>query len=478
MILIAFQDFFVVHSTEVFFVYGLAFFLMGFAIALQSKSSSDIPLAKSLKYLALFGFFHGFVEWGMMFLRLQRELVAINNYENFIVFKTLLNSLSFMFLFIFGTKLLTETKRRWRSMNYIPIVLFSFWLVIYVLSSFFYYDDFRLWINASNTWSRYLLAFPGSIVAAYAIYLQIPILNEKRFHTPPSLLKKFSLVFLGYALAGGLIVPEANFFPASIVNIDSFFAITGIPIYLFRAICGIFMAYYAVHILRIFKQDFQQQLAQAQVLNSIYNERERFSRDLHDGVIQSIYGVGLYLENATISIDQEPEKAKSHIQVVTVKLNDIISQMRNYIGDLHGHSNKNGETLLASLYEIVHDFKDHSGIAVSFDHEQITNTHNISEEVSKNIELIAFELLTNVIKHASATIVKIELKDTNNVLSLVISDNGKGFNKKSCQRLQSKGERQGLKNIQQRARMLGGTLLVNSKIGKGTTVDIQIPREV
>ncbi|OEF98301.1 sensor histidine kinase [Desulfuribacillus alkaliarsenatis] len=458
-------------------VYGLAFFLMGFAIALQPKNFSNIPLAKSLKFLALFGIAHGLVEWGIMFIPFQREYLYLDGINNIIVFKTFLNSLSFMFLFMFGSSLLSETKQRWNGIHYIPVVIFGMWFMLFILSNIFYYDDFRTWINSSNAWSRYLLALPGSIISAYAIYLQIPLLKQRRFKVSSSKLQGFSAAFLLYAFAGGLIVPETTFLPASVINTKSFFELTGIPIYLIRATSGVLMAYYAVLILRIFKIEIERQLEQAQILNSVYNERERFSRDLHDGIIQSVYGVGLYLENASMSMDKEPEKSKSHIKTAIEKLDDVIIQMRNYINNLRAQSSNNTNILINSIFEIIHDFKIHSKINVDFAYDEAFNKFYPSGDVTQNIKLITFELLTNVIKHAQASNVKIKLKSNNNIITLIISDNGKGFNERNLKKRTSQGYHQGLNNIKERVYSLKGSLSINSKPKQGTTIEIEIPWE-
>ncbi len=70
------RNLFVVNHEIIYFIYGLMFFVLGLAIALQSRHSSHLELARSLNWLAAFGFLHGFHEWGDLFIPLQAEYLA------------------------------------------------------------------------------------------------------------------------------------------------------------------------------------------------------------------------------------------------------------------------------------------------------------------------------------------------------------------------------------------------------------------
>ena len=70
------QYFFSINHDIIYFIYGLMFFVLGLAIALQSRHSSRLDLARNLTWLAAFGFLHGFNEWGDLFIPLQAEYLA------------------------------------------------------------------------------------------------------------------------------------------------------------------------------------------------------------------------------------------------------------------------------------------------------------------------------------------------------------------------------------------------------------------
>ena len=108
------QNFFTVNYQIIYFIYGLVFFVLGLAIALQSRHSSRLDLARSLTWLAAFGFLHAFNEWGDLFIPLQAEYLAPAFILALNYFHLLLLAASFACLFEFGAALLESLKpRKW-----------------------------------------------------------------------------------------------------------------------------------------------------------------------------------------------------------------------------------------------------------------------------------------------------------------------------------------------------------------------------
>jgi hypothetical protein len=91
-----------VNAIIVQFVYGLAFFVLGLAIALQSRHSSRLDLARGLSWLAAFGFIHAFVEWGDLFIPLQTTYLNADFITALRHVHLLLLGISFACLFEFG----------------------------------------------------------------------------------------------------------------------------------------------------------------------------------------------------------------------------------------------------------------------------------------------------------------------------------------------------------------------------------------
>ena len=102
-------------------------------------------------------------------------------------------------------------------------------------------------------------------------------------------------------------------------------------------------------------------------------------------------------------------------------------------------------------------------------------SHGLINRLENQLELLIFriiqELITNIIKHANATETYIHLTNHKSFLNIMVEDNGKGFEVNSL----SKSDGEGIKNIEKRVESVGGTMIIESFIGKGTAIIIDIP---
>src|SRR5512132_647772 len=104
--MITLADFFLINRSLIYFVYGLGFFILGFAIILQVQQSSRLELARSLRWLAAFGIAHAFNEWGDLFIPIQANYLDVTVVRLLLVFQSLLLAVSFACLFEFGISVL------------------------------------------------------------------------------------------------------------------------------------------------------------------------------------------------------------------------------------------------------------------------------------------------------------------------------------------------------------------------------------
>src|SRR3989304_6683370 len=121
------------HSNMVliFFVYGLAFFAMGLAIALELRHSSPLRLSRGLRLLALFGLLHGVAQWTILFLLVESEGVTIEGSEALRTLFVVLSAVSALALMQFGITLITSTVSgfRWLRLGATgPLAGGGFWL--------------------------------------------------------------------------------------------------------------------------------------------------------------------------------------------------------------------------------------------------------------------------------------------------------------------------------------------------------------
>jgi len=201
---------------------------------------------------------------------------------------------------------------------------------------------------------------------------------------------------------------------------------------------------------------------------ALLEERERIGMDLHDGVIQSIYAVGLMLEDAAERLDEDPSIAKEAMDRAIDGLNRVIRDIRNYIFDLRPQIAATGD-LRRALSELVEEMRVNFLLRASF--EVDGDLPPLTEDEERGLFHIAQEALNNVAKHAQASSVKVRLGMNGAALVLAIEDDGRGFDQASAQ---AKGH-QGLRNMHDRAISIGAQLAIDSRRGRGTRVSVELP---
>jgi hypothetical protein len=224
----------------VFFIYGLAFFLLGVVIFVYPKKGSRYHLADSLRMVALFGLFHGANEWVDMFILIYPEHAATLK-----VIRMLVLPISFCFLIQFGLNMMVSERRLNPVWKVAPLGLFALWWAVTAASGNTYLTG--------DIAARYLLCLSGILATSYALTVQARDLAES---ASPDTIRNLRLSaggFLIYGFLAGLVVPQAGFFPASVLNYATFIRIVGMPVQIFRACCAVAMAYLMGRILNIFE---------------------------------------------------------------------------------------------------------------------------------------------------------------------------------------------------------------------------------
>ena len=203
---------------------------------------------------------------------------------------------------------------------------------------------------------------------------------------------------------------------------------------------------------------------------AILEERERFGMDLHDGVIQSIYGVGLALENAKAVLREDPQTAENNLKKAMDDLNRTIRDIRNYILDLRPRQLR-GESLMEGLTRLMSEFRQNTKVDISLagpkDHME-----DLPQINAMALFHICQEALANIAKHANAKKVTIDLWTTSDRVLLEVHDDGVGFDLEIANRTVGHG----LANIQTRVNNVGGDVDIISASGEGTTILAWVPR--
>ena len=204
---------------------------------------------------------------------------------------------------------------------------------------------------------------------------------------------------------------------------------------------------------------------------AIIEERSRIGMDLHDGVIQSIYAVGLTLESAQMILEEKPDDARELLNQSIAGLNEAIRDIRNFILDLRPRRFEGD--LTAGIARLVREFQANTMVEVNVGGpEELSDS--IPPAVSQAVFLTAQEALANIARHARASSVALELNRDAESVWLNVTDDGQGFDVQ--QQDQTVGH--GLANMRARAEELGGKFEVESEIGQGTTIKVKLPIRV
>jgi signal transduction histidine kinase len=204
---------------------------------------------------------------------------------------------------------------------------------------------------------------------------------------------------------------------------------------------------------------------------AIVGERLRISRDLHDGIIQSIYAVSLSLEEALELFDSEPAAATDRVDRAIDRLHTTISDIRTFIVGLGPET---GTGLGEALDGMARELLGGTGVALDAQLEGAAEVERrLPAEAVHELVQIAREAMSNVGRHSGASRAELRLAATPRGATLTISDDGVGFD---VDRKLGAGHF-GLANLRDRAAAISGTLSIESGAGSGTRIIVALPFE-
>src|SRR6266498_2166573 len=461
---------FFLHNRQIFlFIYGLGFFILGFAIILQAQRSSRLELARSLRWLAIFGITHALNEWGDLFIPIQADYLSANVIRLLRVFQLILLAVSFAALLEFGIAVLSPLNLA-KSYNWVPGGLLAAWMFLVFFILLPAQTNMLVWGRTANALARYFIGFPAGVLAAYGLRLHA-IRRIKPLNVPVIFSTlRIAGVSLGiYAVLGGLIPPPVNFFPGNILNTLTFEQAVGIPPILFRTVISVVIAASVIRSLEIFSLESQrkiEELEQQQIINA---EHERLARELHDGAIQKVYTAGLLVESAARLTESNGELG-SRLERAVVVLHDAIADLRQNLAELHHpDSFSSDESLVKLLSDVAQNPHYNTLVNISLD-LKIPEEKTLSAIRTRHLLAIINEAFANIVRHAKARNVLLRAHELGEKLQIMIKDDGIGFSP-------NEGSGYGLRNMRDRARLLNGELYFSEPSNKGTTILLDIPWE-
>jgi signal transduction histidine kinase len=483
-------EFFSARIPHIFFLYGLAFFVLGLAVALELWRAEPTRFRQAMWPLAIFGLVHGTHEWIEMFAIIGRQTYAFQPPPAFEILRLILLAVSFVALIIFGIQRLYPSDRLRYSDLWIGLgILLLYSAGVGLLGQWLTWKQ-PAWFAAADVLARYSLAIPGAILAAWTFLFQRQrFLRLKQPGFANDLLWA-ALALLLYGVIGQFFVGPSPLFPSNVLNADTFQSWFGIPIQLFRGTMAVIVAVFTIRALRAFEYNRQQALAAARrrvdeeiaqrdalrqeflhrVVETQEEERTRIARELHDELGQVLTGLAIGLRGTQTSVTK-PDLLQQQLSQLEEMAVQALNSMRHLVNELRP-ALLDDMGLPAALRNYKDNFTTLTGIQTSL--TMCKDYNRLPGEIETVLFRITQEALTNIARHARATHASIDLSCRNRWVTLQIKDNGLGFDPVAVLDVDTHSG-WGLMGMQERVKLVDGEIQIESGAGKGTVLTIRVP---
>ncbi|MFE3451651.1 GAF domain-containing protein [Nonomuraea sp. NPDC059194] len=196
----------------------------------------------------------------------------------------------------------------------------------------------------------------------------------------------------------------------------------------------------------------------------LLEDRDRIAKDLHDVVIQRLFAVAMTLMGA-VRLIQRPEAA-GRVQHAIDELDETIRQIRSTIFALQVPHEPDSPSLRARVVDLVENARGHLGFMPGLRMEGRLD-HEVPDAVADHLLAVLREAMSNVVRHAKASRAEVSVEVADGALTLVVEDDGVGVG--------AGGRRSGLRNLEDRAAQLDGTLEVETPVTGGTRLRWRVP---
>jgi two-component system sensor histidine kinase DegS len=208
------------------------------------------------------------------------------------------------------------------------------------------------------------------------------------------------------------------------------------------------------------------------VINAQENERQHLASQLHDGPAQSLTNLILQAEICEHLFDSDPLRARTELTELKQAVTNTFQKVREFIFDLRPMM-LDDLGLSPTLKKSVEDYEKKSGIACNL------TISGKDYRLPPHVEVIMFRvfqhLLKNVRTHAQATHVQISLNIEDDRATMVVEDDGSGFDAVEAMTAARQRKTIGLSSMREQVEMLGGEVSIDSSLGKGTRIEFWIP---
>jgi signal transduction histidine kinase len=426
------------------FAHGLTFFTLGIVLLLLAPRAARLEVARRLPLLAVFGFCEAILAW-------DRGLIPgwVSDHLTSVVLRTGLAGIGYASLLAFSLLVSIPSRQRIGSRLRVIACLGGGWL-LGVLGLLMTDVSTANVLVLGEAMARLGFALPGGVLASWGLRRQarrtmdLRLVRQVRW---PMRVAGGALAVFG-VLASLHVVIDSGLFP------------------LLYTLSGVALILGMVRALNVVQREIERWIEDVEQSQALMADRERISRELHDGTIQAIYAAGLMLEGVQQLIPEDPAAAQTQLSHVMGSLNQAIQDIRRYIFDLRGKVPE--ADLQTGLEELLRDFRVNTLLETKLI-VQGESARQLRVERRGHIFQIMREALSNIARHAQARKVEVQLDLGTNHLLLRVTDDGVGFDRASI------GSGHGLRNIRERVRLLDGELTIDSAPGRGMTLTVKVP---
>ncbi len=206
----------------------------------------------------------------------------------------------------------------------------------------------------------------------------------------------------------------------------------------------------------------------SKVVSAQEDERQRISRELHDETGQSL--TSLLVQLKILERCNTPEEVRAYIEGIRRVVLQTLQEVRRLAADLRPAA-LDDLGLISALEGYIYDFINKSGLRVDFVPQNLEDIR-----LPRDMEIVVYrviqESLTNIVRHAQASLVQISIVRVNQKIEVTIVDDGCGFDAEQI--LAAKDRGLGLLGMQERIELLGGHFALSSEVGQGTRIDVEL----
>jgi len=485
------RTFFSARIPHIYLIYGLAFFALGLAVALELERALDSRFKRVLRPLAAFGLIHGFHEWFEML-----ALIGAQTYQ-FVTpvwlewIRLLVLAFSFLLLSAFGMGMIRPAQQfPGRNVWFLMTMIFVFVIGVLEIGTWLEWNVPQ-WLKASDVWARYALGIPGALLAAWGLLVQRRIFMDEGLAEYANNLIGAALAFAVYGAVGQLFTAPSDLFPSTALNSEWFLEVVGMPVQLLRAFMACLVAVFTIRALRAFDVHRRRQLAEAQraaqeavarrdalrgellrhAVAAQEEERRRIARELHDEIGQVLTGLATGLRGVQQSLNGDLDHVRLQLRQLEGMTVKAIGELSRLVTDLRP-SLLDDIGLHAALGWYVDEINRRHAIQFALALDKAP--YRLPREVETTLFRITQEALNNIIRHAQASHAQVHLRYDKDKIRLRINDDGVGFDPLPV----LEGAAQtgwGLVGIRERVQMAGGECRIQSAVGVGTVLSVEIP---